>query len=219
MTAWKQAVIAAVVFLAALPAGAQMGFGRQRMPSGVFNPIIGSGAVYEMQNGNEPKRTMEFAIVGKETVNGKEGYWIEVTMSGTPMGDMVVKTLSVVSDGNLVTTKTVMQMPGRPPMEMSSQMRTPNGRGESADIRGKSEDLGVESVTTPAGTFSCHHYRAKDGSGDTWVSESVPPFGLVKTQSKGSTMVLVKKLTGVKDKITGTPQPFNPMMMMPHSKH
>jgi hypothetical protein len=217
MTAWKQTVIAAVVFLMALPVGAQMGFGPPKIPSGIFNPAVGEGAVYEVQVNGEPKRTMEFAIVGKETVNGKEGYWLEVTMSGTPTGDVVVKTLSVVSDGNLVTSKTIMQLPGRPPMEMPSQIQAGNGRVNLADIRNKAENVGTESVTTPAGTFTCHHYRAKDGTDDAWVTESVRPFGLVKDQDKDSTTVLVKTLTGVKDKITGTPQPFNPMMMMPHS--
>jgi hypothetical protein len=217
MTAWKQAVFATLFLLTALPAGAQMGFGPPKIPSGIFNPVVGAGAVYEIQVSGEPKRTMEFAIVGKETVNGKEGYWLEVTMSGTPMGDMVIKTLSVVSNGSLVTSKTIMQIPGRPPMEMSSQMQAGNGRVNLADIRNKAEDLGTESVTTPAGTFTCHHYRAKDGTDDAWVSESVSPLGLVKDQDKDSTTVLVKKLTGVKDKISGTPQPFNPMMMMPHS--
>jgi hypothetical protein len=32
---------------------------------------------------------------------------------------------------------------------------------------------------------------------------------------KTRTTVLVKTYTDAKDKITGTPQPFNPMMMMP----
>lgn len=217
MTALKKAAFATLFLLTALPAGAQMGFGPPKIPSGIFNPVVGAGAVYEMQAGNEPKRTMELAIVGKETVNGKEGYWIEFTMSGTPMGDIVAKVLDVMTDGKLITSKMIIQMPGRPPMEMPSQMRAQNGGVNFADIRNEAKDLGTESVTTAAGTFTCHHYRANDGTEDTWVTESVHPFGLVKDQDKDSTTVLVKTLTGVKDKITGTPQPFNPMMMMPHS--
>jgi hypothetical protein len=46
----------------------------------------------------------------------------------------------------------------------------------------------------------------------------VSPIGLVKDQSKDKTRttVLLKTYTDAKDKITGTPQPFNPMMMPPH---
>ncbi|MGH9716496.1 MAG: hypothetical protein ACRD4R_07190 [Candidatus Acidiferrales bacterium] len=215
MKAFKPAAIVGLFLLSTLPAVAQMGLGRESIPSGIFNPVVGGGAVYESDLGNGRKTTLEMAIVGKQAVNGKDGYWIEVTMSGTPMGDLVVKTLAVVTDGNLVTSKTIMQLPGRPPMEMPAQMQAANGQVNLADIRTKSDDLGTESVTTPAGTFTCHHYRMKDGSGDSWVSESVRPFGLVKNEDKGSSMVLMKTLTDVKDKVTGTPQPFNPMMMMP----
>jgi hypothetical protein len=214
MTALRQAALTVFLVLVALPAGAQM-FGRPQIPRGIFNPVVGAGAEYETRGDNGSKNTMEFAIVGKEGVNGQEGYWLEVTFSGEPMGEMVVKTLAMVTNGSIVTSKMIMQMSGRPPMEMPSQMQSANGNVNLADIRNKADDLGTESVTTPAGTFSCHHYRMKDGSGDVWVSESVHPFGLVKSQDKDSTTVLVKTLTDVKDKITGTPQPFNPMMMMP----
>ncbi len=83
-----------------------------------------------------------------------------------------------------------------------------------SDIANKAEDVGSESVTTPAGTFTCEHYRAKDGSGDGWVSEKVVPFGLVRYQDKNQTITLVKAVTDAKEKITGTPQSFDPMKMM-----
>jgi hypothetical protein len=213
MTSSKQVFIAALFLLVSVPAGAQMGMGRGQMPKGVFNPEVGSGAVYEMQGTQGRKTEMEYAIVGKDSVDGKEGYWLEMTMSGGPMGEMVMKALNVVSDGKLVTSKIVMQMEGRPPMEIPAQMKRMSGQTESADIRLSAEDLGVETITTPAGTFSCHHYRMKDGSGDSWVSEKAPPFGMVKFQGKGTSMVLTKLITNAKDKITGTPQPLNPMMM------
>lgn len=213
MTARKLAVLGAFLSLLALPAGAQGMFGRTQIPRGVFNPVVGAGAEYEMKGDNGKNTTIEFAIVGKESVDGQDGYWLEFTIGGTPMGDMVVKNLAVVSNGNMVMSKIIMQMPGRPPMEMPAQMS--RDQVNLADVRNKADDLGTESVTTPAGTFSCHHYKMKDGSGEAWVSESVHPFGLVKGVQNGSTTVLVKTLSDVKDKITGTPQPFNPMMMMP----
>jgi hypothetical protein len=213
MTALKLGTLGAFLSLLALPISAQM-FGRPQIPRGVFNPVVGAGAEYEMQSGDQQKRTMEFAIVGKESVDGQDGYWLEFTMGGMPMGDMVVKELAVVSQGNMTMSKIIMQMSGRPPMEMPAQMNH-GSQVNLADVRNKADDLGKESITTPAGTFSCDHYRMKDGSGDAWVNEKVHPFGLVKYQSKDSTTVLVKTLTDVKDKITGTPQPFNPMMMMP----
>ena len=195
-------------------ASAQMGMRQSPMPNGVFNPMIGSGSQYEITSGDSRKTVVELAIVGKESVNGKDGYWLETTTSGTPMGDMVMKTLTVVDGSNMVISRTIMQMPGHPPMEMSTQMSRMGRQNQTADIRSQADDVGVESVTTPAGTFSCHHYRMKDGSGDTWVSDKVAPFGVVKHEGKGSTMVLTKVISDAKDKITGTPQPFDPMKMM-----
>ena len=57
---------------------------------------------------------LEFAIVGKETVNGKDGYWMEWTTSGAGMGGggpMVMKVLTVVGDST-VTSRVIMQMAG-----------------------------------------------------------------------------------------------------------
>jgi hypothetical protein len=83
-----------------------------------------------------------------------------------------------------------------------------------SDIRSKAEHVGTETITVPAGTFSCEHYRMKDGSSDAWISEKVAPWGLVKSQGKDSSMVLTKSITDAKDHITGTPKKFDPMQMM-----
>lgn len=206
------------VVITAATASAQMGMGmRQRpLPSGIFNPVVGSGAGYEIQPASGPKMAIEYAIVGKESVNGKDGFWMEWTTSGGAMGEMIMKVLVVPDAGSTTTQRVIMQMSGRPPMEMPSQMGRTNGTNATApsDIRNQAEDVGTESITTPAGTFSCEHYRMKDGSGDTWVSQKVMFFGVVKHQGKDSTMILTKVVTDAKDKITGTPQTFNPMMMM-----
>ena len=95
---------------------------------------------------------------------------------------------------------------------MPAQMLQMHGQKRSADVRNEAEDVGSESVTTPAGTFTTEHYKMKDGSGDVWVAEKAGPYGLVKYQGKDVTMLLTKVITDGKDKITGTPQPFNPMM-------
>jgi len=210
------AVAVSCLFCTAISASAQMGMGMRSspMPRGVFNPVVGSGAAYEITAAEGRKMDIEYAIVGKESVNGKDGYWMEWTTNAMGNGEMVMKVLTVPGD-TTTTTRVIMQMPGRPPMEMPQQM---SGRMSSptapSDIRSSAEDAGSESVTVPAGTFACEHYRMKDGSGDTWVSTKVAPFGVVKHQGKDATMVLTKVVTDAKDKIVGTPQPFNPMGMM-----
>jgi hypothetical protein len=110
-------------------------------------------------------------------------------------------------------------MPGQGPMEMDmTTMNMMGGRKNAqtnaADFRDKAELVGTESVTVPAGTFSCEHYRMKDGSGDGWISDKVSPWGLVKMQDSTRTTVLVKTISDAKDRITGTPTKFDPMQMM-----
>jgi hypothetical protein len=203
-----------LLLLLATAAAAQMGMGMHpAMPRGMFNPVVGAGAVYEMVGQNGDKTTMQIAVVGKESVSGKDGYWFETTMTGMQQGEMVMKSLTVLDGSNTYVARMIMQMPGRPPMEMPEQMLRMHGQPQPADIRSQADDLGTESVTTPAGTFVCHHYRIKQGTGDIWVTDKVSPYGLVKQQGNGSTMVLLKVISDARDKITGTPQPFNPAAM------
>ncbi|MFZ3201285.1 MAG: hypothetical protein WA175_09040 [Candidatus Acidiferrales bacterium] len=206
---------ASLLLLLATATAAQMGMGmRPPMPRGMFNPVVGAGAVYEMVGENGEKMTMQIAVVGKESVNGKDAYWFETIMTGTPQGEMVMKSLTVLDGTNTYVARMIMQPPGRPPMEMPEQMLRMHGQTpQPADIRSQADDLGIESVTVPAGTFVCHHYRIKQGTGDVWVTDKVSPYGLVKQQGNGSTMVLLKVISDARDKITGTPEPFNPAAM------
>lgn len=182
-------------------------------PRGIFNPIVGSGAQYEIQRGGQDaqKTTMEIAVIGKEAADGKDGYWLE-TEANTPVGDMVMKVLTIQDGGNTSVTRIIMQMAGRPATEMPPMGRLQ--QKQSLDIRGEADKVGSESVTTPAGDFTTDHYRLKNGSGDFWVSDKVSPYGLIKYQSKDVTMVLIKLVKDAKDKIVGTPVPFNPALML-----
>jgi hypothetical protein len=214
MKSARRVAIGAALFILAGTASAQMGMRQSPMPSGIFSPVVGSGAAYDITTSEGRKMNIEYAIVGKESVNGKDGYWMEWTTSGMGNGEMVMKVLTVPGE-TTATTRVIMQMAGRPPMEMPQQMSgRMSSQSAASDIRSSATDVGSESVTVPAGTFTCEHYRMKDGSGDTWVSTKVAPFGVVKHQGKDATMILTKVITDAKDKIVGTPQPFNPMGMM-----
>jgi hypothetical protein len=200
-------------------AGAQMGMHAGPAMRGIFNPVVGSGGEYEMTTDQGTKTMMEIAVVGKESVDGKDGYWFEMTVASVSMGQMTSKTLTVLDGQDTVVSRMIMQMGNRPPMEMPTQMYKANSQKQPADIRDRAEDVGSETVTTPAGTFAAEHYKMKDGSGDAWVAPKAGPYGLVKFQGKDSTMVLTKVITDAKDKITGTPQPFNPMMFQQQNQH
>ncbi|MGA8224844.1 MAG: hypothetical protein WB780_24590 [Candidatus Acidiferrales bacterium] len=206
----KLTVTIALSLLAATgpTAFAQMGHGGPPQMHGVWSPVVGHGAAYEIQSADGKNSTMEITVVGKETVDGKDAYWLEMAMASEDSGHaMLMKHLMVLDGQQTRVVRIIMQMPGRPPMEMPAQMAQRNA-SHPADIRSDAQDLGSESVTVPAGTFSAEHYRMKDG-GDAWVTKDVSPWGMAKFQSKDTTMVLTKVITDAKDKITGTPQPFD----------
>jgi hypothetical protein len=215
----KHLLLGFVALAVALPLAAQMGMG-PRMPtlSGVWHPVVGTGALYENTKTDGTKSQIEISVLGKEDVDGKPAYWVEmVLIDQRTSAPAYVKSLQTVSDTGITSTRMVMQMPGQEPMEMDLTTN-PMARGmrqtTPINIADKAEIVGTETITVPAGTFSCTHFRNKDGSGDAWISDKVGPWGLVKTQGKGDSLVLTKVITDAKDHITGTPKKFDPMQMM-----
>src|SRR5580700_6535701 len=206
------AVAALFCSLMATAAAAQMGSFSAPHVMGFWNPVVGQGATYSMQSAKGDKTEMQIAIVGKEQVDGKDAYWYEMSFN-QGSGPMIMKSLMVLSGLDTHVSRMIMQMPGRPPMEMPMQMMQSHAQPPT-DVRNEGEDLGSESITVPAGTFTCEHYRTKNGQGDVWVSQKISPYGLVKSKTNDTSMELTKVVTGAKDQITGTPQPFNPQAFM-----
>jgi hypothetical protein len=213
----KFGLLILAMLLAGAPLLAQFG-GAMPAFTGVWNPVVGSGAVYEMTGKDKVPHQMTIAIVGKETFDGKEGFWVEMMFEerGQPM---VIQTLKV-KDGEVVKdVRSAFQMGDRPPMEMSGMMAgMMGGRGTPApalaDLRTTNEHIGMESVTTPTGTMQADHWKKKDGSGEAWLSPAVPPWGLVKSIGKDNTMVVIKVLTDAKSHFNGKPVPFDPSVFM-----
>ena len=215
----KQLIVMLATLALALPLAAQMGMGpRTPSLSGIWHPVVGTGAAYEVTKSDGTKSQLEITIVGKEDVNGKPAYWTEMGFANPRSGgQMYAKNLMSVSDAGVTSTRMIMQMPGQGPMEMdlsANPAGRPMQQTTPANIADKAELVGTESITVPAGTFTCQHYRMKDGSGEGWVSDKVGPWGLVKSQGKDSNIVLLKVITDATDHITGTPTKFDPMQMM-----
>ena len=70
------------------------------------------------------------------------------------------------------------------------------------------ELVGTETVTVPAGTFTCQHYRKQEQERhrDMWISTQVTPYAMVKMTGPDMTMVLKKVLTNETSHIKGEPQ-------------
>ena len=191
--------------------GMRGGMGRQAPRLlGEFKPVVGSGAQYQMTAQN---RTMSFAyvIVGQEDVEGSAGYWMEIRSENPGMpGEMVMKQLIVTGGDKPQIKRMIMQMPGRPPMEMPMGMlgMGQRGQGSGAGDTSPGEKVGSETIKVPAGTFECDHYRKQEprGTVDVWISSKVPPYGMVKMSSAEMTAVLEKVLSNETSHIQGEPQ-------------
>jgi hypothetical protein len=192
-----------------------MGVQAPQMPMTWFKPVAGSGAQYDVTTLGKAS-SFSFVVLGKENVEGKDGYWIEIRAEGGSMpGETVMKALTVVDEGKGEVKRMIMQMAGAPPMEMPAGMLAMTKQQQpQAGSSDPGEKVGSESVTVPAGTFECDHYR-KNLQGktiDSWVSTKVAPYGLVKMTSAEMTLELRKTLSNETSHIKGEPG----QMRFPH---
>jgi hypothetical protein len=185
------------------------------MPS-LQNPTVGAGAEYLITTKGKELDVATVAL-GKEDVDGSTGFWLEQRINSPDLGgEMVIKTLTVTTGTESGVKRMIIQRSGQPPMEMSGMMMAmmqPHGTrsaaaGQAGDKGDMGELVGTESVTVPAGTFSCQHYRKQESGGpvDIWISTQVTPYAVVKMTGSEISMVLKKALTNETSHIKGEPQ-------------
>jgi hypothetical protein len=206
---------ALVVCVTCVPAAfAQMGMDLFKKPSimKAFNPVVGKGALYETTTKKDSsKKEMELSVTGKETVDGKEAFWMQF-YSQDPKGQAVTGKALITKD-DFQFHRMIIQPPGQGAMEM------PFNPSQSRDAKMQESlsewhSVGTEPITVPAGTFVCEHWRNDKNNSDIWTSDKVTPFGGVKEVDQNSTMVLVKVLSDVPDRITGPVKKFDMQQMM-----
>jgi hypothetical protein len=215
-------VVICCLFLFSQPATAQMGPG-MGIPSvrGLWKPVVGSGAAYLIDSKREGKQEIEYAVVGADTADGKPGHWLEISIPAKSRSakdpevvDLMVVRQLMVQDGKQTRMlRMVVQNGNEDPMEMPMEMMGMMGQRQEpqkADAREDAERVGTETITTPAGTFECEHWRVKDQSSDVWFSDKAGPYGLVKMASRDSNMTLIRVFNNAKTKIRGTPKKFDP---------
>ncbi|HXH68589.1 MAG TPA: hypothetical protein VNI81_15400 [Candidatus Limnocylindrales bacterium] len=205
--------LATLALAASQPARAQMGMDIFKRPAitKVFHPVVGKGAVYLDTTKDGKSRNSEISIVGQESFEGKEGFWMQFVAADADGKSMVGK--SLITPDDFQFHRMIVQMAGQPAMEMPMKMNA----SRKERLEEKFEDwhsVGTESVTVPAGTFSCEHWRNDKSNSDVWTSEKISPFGLVKEVRPNSTMVLTKILDNAPDRITGPVKQFDMQQMM-----
>jgi len=211
----KLGLVVSVLLVACLvqPSNAQMGKGSGPKFYGDFKPVIGAWAEYQITEKGGRTYKMKIAVVGKEGNN----YWYETVIDTKREGQMISKMLvsgSPDATGNV--KKMIFKNGSEPAMELPVQMMKMSADAGRGEAKGKFTEKGMESIKVPAGTFNAQHMQYQDGPAvvDTWMQKDVAPYGMVKSVSKESEMVLVGYGTGAKTLITETPQKFE-MPAMP----
>ena len=162
---------------------------------GRWRPVVGSGAVYQVQMKGEALTQWNMAVVGQEA----GGYWVETQITAP---ELAVTKMLVSEHG-------VHRYIVKPGNEPAIELPAMQARGvPQTDLEKDGKLLGQEPITTPAGTFSCQHYRVedRDGPADIWVADAVSPYGVVKFVGPDLTMTLERTITGVTTRIQETPQ-------------
>ena len=198
------------------PARAQLGLNLFRKPNiaDVFKPVVGKGGVYETVRAKDgTKHSLEMTIIGKESVDGKEAYWMEVAHDQDRSGQVSYAKMLLTKE-DFQARRMIFQQPGKPAMEfpMNFNAAGKNSLKHQEELE-KWHQIGSESITVPAGTFSCQHWQKEDGKGDAWISDKVSPFGVIKMVSPTETMTLVKVINDAKDHISGPVQQVDPQLL------
>ncbi|HMF42325.1 MAG TPA: hypothetical protein VKQ32_16750 [Polyangia bacterium] len=180
----------------------------------------GSYADYNMLMGQLPPMKMRMALVTKSPATNV----IETSVEGGMMamaGKMVMH-MELAPGADATLKKVVMQLGSGDPMEMPIEM---SGNKPFTKPNPKSL-VGSETIKTASGSYKTKHYREKTPQGDKidfWVSESVPPLGIVKIEvdQKNNPQIkgkLVFELTGMgKDQtavVTKPAKPFDQAKLM-----
>lgn len=223
----KRIIALALVLLPAV-AVAQSAGAPQSLPLVVDlkKAAVGSWADYGMSFG-DVKMKSRWALVARDA----SSTMVEMAMQGGPAARMGGKiTLKMVLDPDPIgaakpVKEIVMQIGDGDPMQAPPD--APTQKFQKPDPKTL---VGKETIKVTAGSFKTTHYRdhTSVGTVDVWVSEEVPPLGLVKfvttpepSTGKAShppvppaTLELVATGSGAKPSITGPAKPFNPAQMM-----
>lgn len=214
-------VVSVVMAIAAPAFGFGFGGGGGDMPQDMwggaaFKPVVGQWAEYLMTAKNEDPMTMRIAVVGEED----GAFWYETKMLVEDQDQMISKMLvsgDPSEEGNIERLiikggdDPAMEMPvgdGGPMTDVMGFIGQGEEEVEEEEVGDIPTDLGMESVTVPAGTFKARHWRVEDEEFwfDMWQAENVGPYGLVKSMSDDFEMVLTDHGDGAKSEITEEPE-------------
>jgi len=177
----------AVLLLGSATAHAQNAV-RDVLAGKLVKPEVGAWAWYEIDDpASEEKVQLRQAITGEERVKRKTGYWVETQIRPQTGFSVVYKMLltgPATEPGNVhaVYYQTGTDLPLEVPLDEFEM------EGAAPDTESLTP-VGEVAMPTPQGSIVCQHYKLADGT-EVWISDALPPLGIVRLQSANGNMVL-----------------------------
>ena len=184
---------------------------------------IGTYAEYAMSAAGMTLSS-RWALVGKDAKSCTVETVTKASILPQPVAVRIQLPLDPTSASNKSLGKVIMQMGDADPMFAPADV--PEPKFQKPDPKTL---IGPEEIKVPAGSFKTLHYRETNAMAtvDVWVSDEVPPLGMVKVvntpkvnpkdppamQVGPSTMELSAMGKGQKPVITKKPKPFDPKKM------
>lgn len=169
------------------------------MSGKLINPQVGAYAWYNLTDKSTGQEYfLRQAIVGSEKVNKKEAYWLETELVPRVGFSSVYKMLLT---GPASDPKNVHRLVVREGDGAVQEIGLEEGADWKQDKDLPREAVGVETIALPGGEIQAEHYIVKDGEPATeiWISEQVPPMGLVKMKNAEGELSLQRHGVGGKD--------------------
>lgn len=195
----KLLIVFLVLLCAPMARVSAQGIMSDLMSGKLINPQVGAYAWYNLTDKSTGQEYfLRQAIVGLEKVNKKDAYWLETELVPRVGFSSVYKMLLTgpASDPRNVHRLVVREGDGA-----VQEISLEEGSDWKEDKELPREALGVETVTLPGGDIQAEHYIVKDGEPATeiWISEQVPPMGLVKMKNAEGELSLQRHGVGGKD--------------------
>ena len=202
----KKLLVIVLALLGALPEGARaQGMMSDLLLGKLINPQVGAYAWYSLKDqATGQEYFLRQAIVGTEKIKRKEAWWLETELVPKVGFSSVYKMLLTGPAGEPDNVKRLLVREGNGAVQEIS-MENGGDWEDEGDI--PRESTGVETITLPSGDIQAEHYIVKDGEPPTeiWISEQVPPMGLVKMKNSEGELMLQRFGNGGKDGQTAIP--------------
>ncbi len=187
-------------------------------------PEVGTYVKYELfDNKNNAENVYKLSIVGMEKVKGEgDFFWYEIEQASPKAGNVYIIKMLISGDPQKPgVVKRMIYKSGKDPANELPQafvslMNQPS-KEAAKPAEPKPKEVATEKIKTKMKTFDCTHTQdISEGKQvtDTWTSDEVPLFGIVKSTSASKTLQLVEYGTGAVTAITETPK----LLEMPAQK-